>query len=368
MKLLFVGSVYHQHIYYFSKALRELGQEIFAFDLSGATLDKEEATPYTMVWSKASYPKNKVIDYICKLFGTIFRFLFIHEKIDVVQFHYMDQFYTLPLILLSKFKGFKVSCFVYGSDFLQADYNKKKLLKHIFNKADCVVCDSIALHKELQSFSPNNYGKFHVLNFGSVVIDDLYKRMSGKNVITRLHEGKIVVMCGYNGSPAQNHMKILESVIDFKDNIHLIIPMTYGGEDSYVARIKHYLDSKGFEYELPTDFIPNDVWESILLKTDIFIHMQDSDSFSSALAEHLFLGHVVINADWLRYEEFSDNNIYYISSSIDDLAKSFYTVMSDFEGALERHRSNTEKMYKLKSLTYCCESNWIPYFQKICKK
>ena len=96
--------------------------------------------------------------------------------------------------------------------------------------------------------------------------------------------------------------------------------------------------------------------------------MQDSDSFSSALAEHLFLGHVVINADWLRYEEFSDNNIYYISSSIDDLAKSFYTVMSDFEGALERHRSNTEKMYKLKSLTYCCESNWIPYFQKICKK
>lgn len=366
MRLLFVGSVYHQHIYNFSKALKELGQVIFAFDLSGIIPESKGEPPFVKVWSKSSCPKFKIFDFFCKFFGTCYRFLSIKEKFDVVQFHYMDQYYTLPLVLLSKLKGLKVSCFVYGSDFLQADSKKKKYLKLIFNKADCIVCDSVVLNNQLVSFSPHNREKFHVLNFGSLVIDDLYKRVGISNL--NYSGPQKVVMCGYNGSNAQNHIKILEAISPYKDRIHLIIPMTYGGEDTYINEVRDCLERNGFEYELPTRFIPNEEWETMLVKTDIFIHMQDSDSFSSALAEHLFLGNVVINAEWLKYEELTDKGIYYISTTFEGLNNAFGRVLEDFDSAVLSHRDNKEKMYELKSLTYCCKNGWIPYFQTICEQ
>lgn len=365
MKLLFVGSVFHQHIIYFSRSLKSLGFEIFAFDLSGQESKISDDSPFVKVWRKCSYPRLKLIDDISKVFGTLFRFAFIKDKIDVVQFHYLDIYYTLPLVVISKWKRFKISCFVYGSDFLRAGSFKKKYLKLVFKLCDSVVCDSIILNKKLQDFLPQNREKFSVLNFGSIVIDDLNSIVKDQDFNRSKNALRKNVMCGYNGNRAQNHLKIFQSLIDYIDKVHLIIPMTYGGDENYSKELGNYLDDKGFDYEILTDFIPNNKWEMLLINTDIFIHMQDSDSFSSALAEHLFLGNVVINATWLEYEELLSHNIYYKIASFDNLNIVFNNVLNRYNQEVENHKQNQEKVFKLKSLDYCCKNNWLPYFKTI---
>lgn len=365
MKLLFVGSVFHQHIYNFSKELKLLDQEIYAFDLSGSSSKTPEVDPFIKIWQRPKGIGVKLVDFFIKSFGTFYKFYKINDGIDVVQFHYLDKYYTLPLAILSKFKGYKVSCFVYGSDFLRSGKLMKKLLHIIFDLSDSIVCDSVVLHKKLKEFSPHNLEKFEIINFGSIVIDDLEVMRKEKEDFLFGKDCRLNIMCGYNGYSAQNHLKIFDALLPYKDKIRLVIPMTYGKDLNYITKVKHFLDSNHFLYELLTDFIPDKQWENILIETDVFIHMQDSDSFSSALAEHLFLGHVVINAEWLKYDELDTNRIYFIKATFENLTSRFDNLLDNYEDEKNKHSVNAQKIYKMKSLSYCCGKYWVPYFRKM---
>lgn len=347
--------------------MQKLGFEIFAFDLSSTSQDDIPLgnAPFRKVWKKSRFPQIRAIDFICKFFGTIYMFCNIKERIDVVQFHFLDIYYTLPLVIISKLKRYKISCFVYGSDFLRAGHIKKQYLKLIFYFANSIVCDSSTLLKKLQVFYPQFNNKFSCINFGSIIIDDLVEKIKSKRFPFIENKEKITVMCGYNGSKAQNHIEIINSISEYKDLIHLIIPMTYGCDISYIDKIRGVLETGNYDYELYSSYIPNEQWENIILSTDVFIHMQESDAFSSSLAEHLLLGHVVINADWLKYDDLANVGVYYLEANFRNLPNVFKHVITDYREEAQKHKYNRDKIVKLKSLSYCCQNYWVPYFSNL---
>lgn len=251
-----------------------------------------------------------------KLFFATIAFLKLNKKYDVVQFHYINLF-VVPLEIVAKAKSSKISTFVWGSDFLRAGRFMRIYLGIAFKFADSVVCDSNDVLYELEKVYPKYKYKMKCEYFGSKIIDNM---LSITNSMESKKSDKVTIMCGYNATPAQNHEQIIQSLIPFKDDVRLIFPMTYSGDEEYKKIIADLLTKEGFDFILLKSFLSDEEWVSYLLMTDIFVHMQKSDAFSSTLAENLLLGHVVLNAEWLDYKDLEVNDVYYIKVSFEKLS------------------------------------------------
>ena len=142
--------------------------------------------------------------------------------------------------------------------------------------------------------------------------------------------------------------------------------MTYGvtNQDNK-QKVIDLLKSLNVDFLLLDQFLSEEEWANYILSTDIFIHMQVSDAFSSSITEHLLLGHVLINGSWLHYKDLDDNGVYYILSDFENLeqnVKKASDVNKDLQVKLE---ANKDKIVKMKSLNYCIKNYWIPYFENL---
>ena len=112
-------------------------------------------------------------------------------------------------------------------------------------------------------------------------------------------------------------------------------------------------------------FLSDEEWVSYLLMTDIFVHMQKSDAFSSTLAENLLLGHVVLNAEWLDYKDLEVNDVYYIKVSFEKLSSLIDNILKNMDKYKALAKENRNKIIRLKSLKYTISHCWIPYYKEL---
>ena len=65
---------------------------------------------------------------------------------------------------------------------------------------------------------------------------------------------KIILACGTNGSDGHQHMLIFESIArlvsEIKEQLFLIIPMTYGNHQPYLETVRQKADALGLPYIL----------------------------------------------------------------------------------------------------------------------
>ncbi len=365
MKLLIFGTLNHQHIQNFAKSLkRELGYSLIGVNNNSnirAQFEAETSEIFDIHYNVTRL--NNPLDVICKFISSIICFCKgCSNKVDIVQFHFVS-FYVLPLLLIAKKKQIKTSVFVYGSDMLRSGGFYHKYCDLVFNVADSVVCDSTTLCEKLKSKYLDKNDKIECVLFGSVIIDKLAELNLPKEsykIELNLPLNRTIVMCGYNGSRAQNHLRIIDSLKSFSNNIYFVVPMTYSGSDEYINQVDSRLKELNFQYIILTSFIDDFTWCKYTKATDIFIHMQDTDAFSSSLAEHLFVNNGVINAEWLQYKDLSDNDIYYSSANFSNLNSVFENVK-----AQPRIYDNSDSIFRLKSLKYCIRNYWSKYFDRL---
>lgn len=64
---------------------------------------------------------------------------------------------------------------------------------------------------------------------------------------------RFIVVCGYNASPRQAHIPVIESIMKVKQNlprnIIFVFPMTYGDAD-YVSDVEIELKKAGLDYKI----------------------------------------------------------------------------------------------------------------------
>lgn len=361
MRLLFVGITNHHHIQNFAKSIKKnLGYELYAINTNPLYINNEGEQGLFEKHLEVPRYNSHLKDFISKIFSPIKIMSSFKEKIDVVQFHLVS-LYTLPLAIIARIKKMKVSCFVWGSEFLRANKLMKLYFNMVFKISHSVVCDSTALCEKLQATYPQIADRISFVQFGSAVIDNLLEASR----IEKCSKGKTVVMCGYNGSRDQKQIEIIEALEPLRNQLYLIFPMTYACGDEYRKEVREKAEKDGFEFDLLDHFIEGEEWEEKLIDTDIFIHMQSTDSFSSSVAEHLLLGNIVVNGEWLEYEDLDKENVFYLKSNFNTLCEIVDDCIKNKNKYNDLCVVNKDKIVKMKSLNYCVNHYWKNYFEDL---
>lgn len=370
MNLLIFGLLNHQHIQNFAKALKEeLGYTLWGINNNPAIRQNFEYITADIFDGYLNVKRtNNIFDVIIKFISSVRCFLTLcRNNIDIVQFHYVSYF-VMPIIILTKLIGIRTSVFVYGSDILRSNRLFRYYCGLIFNLTDSVVCDSTTLCSFLKEEYPDSAKKIECVLFGSIIIDkldELSENRSYYKSIIGLPTDRLCVMCGYNAVTEQNHLSVLKSLDGLQGVLYLVLPMTYGGSEEYICRVREEASKKGWDYLILDNFLEDELWCMYTAATDIFIHMQKSDAFSSSLAEHLFRGNVVINAEWLKYEDLSQNGIIYFEATFSTLHNRLVDVIKKINTLQKESISNKMVIKKMKSLKYTVINYWDPYFSRV---
>lgn len=275
--------------------------------------------------------------------------LFIKEQInagDIVVIHFMDPGYLKYIDLLSQ-KTDKIIVHWWGSDLYRSSEETKKKISHALDKCYRVVLVKGMLNYFLKYF-PSHAGKINTARLGLGFIDVIDKKkekFSKDDVKLRLGipECKIIITCAYNGSEGQQHLKIIDALAKLpngiKDDICLLFPMTYGGNENYHAEVNLQLSKAGIKYKIIRNYLAEEDLAELRLLSDIVVNIQITDGFSASVQESLFSGNVLIVGDWLPYAELEQWGIHYIKTSLINLHDVIKNTIED----IEYHKNQSSK-------------------------
>lgn len=265
---------------------------------------------------KEKNPLLKNIKHFINLFNSINDIK--NNEYDIINIHYMSGKY-LPLMHLISKKGRNLMITPWGSDVYRVKGLNKWMIKQAYKQADYISFGSEKFRNDIQSVFDLPVSKFVELSFGSEMIDLVHENteLDKEDAKIKLNiGGRYVIVCGYNASAGQQHLRIIESLISIKkdlpENTILLFPMTYAKNDAYISMVKEALDKSSFKYISFDEFLNNDELLYLRKCADIFIHVQISDAFSATIQESLLCDTKIINGGWLKYDDLEKWGVPYI--------------------------------------------------------
>lgn len=260
------------------------------------------------------------------------------NEYDVVNIHYMSPYY-FPVWSLLKRKGRKIMISPLGSDVYRVGGLKAWMIKQCYKKTDYVSAGSDKFKNDIRAKFHISPLKFVSLGFGSTMNDKVFSNtnLSKEEAKNKLGlSGNFVIVCGYNGSPGQQHLKIISALSmireRFPENFILIFPMTYAKREDYTNEVRQLLDSSLLPYIIYDNYLKDDDLFCLRKCADIFIHVQITDAFCASVQEYLLCDVTVINGEWIRYPDLEKWGIPYILiNSISDLAEKVCKVVEGRE-------------------------------------
>lgn len=289
------------------------------------------------------------------------------EQFDIINLHYVS---IRELSLLSKLKRDKEKFILsyYGSDLLRQNMFLLWYRKRYVRKADVATFDNGDLQRLFQSiYGKRSFGgKQYLLPFGLPILDRMKTlKRSLNNEAAKQKLGilstDVTIAIGYNGKPEQHHLDILNELgkLDSvqKDNILIIIQMTYGATEEYKGVVMKKAIESGCKVEFFEEYLPDEDIAIIRLATDIYINAQKTDAFSGSVCENLYGGCILINADWLMYEEFKKEPFDFITFKQFSELRGIIQKIIQNEISVDKMR-NEQLIWKMRSWEICKEK-WI---------
>ena len=322
-------------------------------------------------YDEKQYPQNvriryclgNKVSYICSLLTG-----FLSEgKFEYIHIHYINLRKLLGASLVKWRSRHTIATF-WGSDLLGKGSGELKSFTKYLHKIDCVTVGS----KDMSEYFKNVYSeeltkKMKVVRFGVSGLEPIYNMTIPYEKLRDkwgIAPNKYVITVGYNGSKRQNHANVIEQLkmipSDLAERCFLIFPMTYGVSGDYIDEIKKLLSSSGYNYRILTDFMDYDTVAELCCLSDVFIHAQDTDAFSASVQEYLCAGKLLMNPNWIIYDELKNNNVYYWEyESYTELKQLIIHYLSDGLSKDEKAKiqANREKMYRMSSWQYI-KNDW----------
>ncbi len=281
--------------------------------------------------------KNKytLIKKIPKVRGVINIIFVLYEiwknrNYDVIHVHFADSL-SCWLALICRGMTKKEVCSFWGSDLMRVSDKKLRKLTRYLNQCHVITITTKKMINKFISIYGHRYDyKIKRNRFGIEtydIIDNIITSEDQNSIREKLRipDSKIIICIGYNGSEAQQHLKVIEQIsrIDpiLCKNIFIILQMTYGcSSEVYYNKIKKSLESLACKSMILTDYMDDYDIARLRCATDIFIHAQTTDGLSASFQEYIYAGAIVVNAIWLNYEELEELGIRYIKySSFDEI-------------------------------------------------
>jgi len=242
-------------------------------------------------------------------------------------------------------------------------------------------CSAITLETQLMHdlliarTKPNYENKIRKITFGiegfehiDYIIDHEDRNVSRQRLGIPLD--KIVISIGYNGNPNHQHIRVLEQLKQLDDillsRIFIILQMTYGNIDpEYHSEVKRKAENMSCQFKIFSDYMSNTDIARLRCATDIFVHAQTTDSFSSSFQEYIYASAIVLNAKWIKYKELESVGIKYIEyNSFDEIP----FLIKDILVNIDRYRleySNNKQILKSFFSVSAVEKKWRGIYENL---
>lgn len=308
MRILVIGTKNSTHIMSFVDELTQLNYQVILLD------------------HRSTRSKKSVYDFYSERHVTVIEPVTVKE-IPVGVIEYVEcirksgdfeichiQYLTNEICLAVALCENQFQCIIanyWGSDLLRASAKDLEVQRFLLDRAACIVGDAEVIEDRLNEYFESRYHDIiKKVRFKSYIIEELLKNKPEK---ADIQEKQITVVCGYNGNPKQQHLLMIEAIkacdISVQEKLKVIVPMTYGGATDYQKRIEEQLEGQAFESEILVEYMTIKENAQLRMHTDIFIHMQVSDAFSFSVVENLLCNNIIINAEWLDYQELQQYNM-----------------------------------------------------------
>jgi hypothetical protein len=320
--------------------------------------------------------KDKVRDSINKIFiyrslDEMLDILKNIETYDIIHIHFLAPFYGQVSNEIRE-KCTKLAVTIWGSDFYRTTKEDKKYQEKIIEIADNINFGNENTLKEFDDFYNNRYNqKLSVCRFGLIQLDYIKEFMKeGKDKIKeelKCPQNSILVTCGHNASPAQNHILLIDSLIRLKDKIpercYFLFPMTYG-DGTIVSKVSEKLSESGLKYMILDEFLSDEDVAKLRVVSDIMIHVQTTDQLSGSMQEYLYAGNVVIAGSWLPYEIFKNKEVYLLEvDRVEDVGEKVIYAIENLEKLVVNCEGNKDKIWNMTSWEKAIDT-WESIYEK----
>ncbi|MFQ7156088.1 MAG: hypothetical protein ACLRQR_05030 [Merdimonas faecis] len=308
------------------------------------------------------------IVYLIKMFLAFWKL----AKLDVIHIHYVNM-RKLIVVSCVRRKANQIIATFWGSDLLSKSetelHNMERYLKNV-HKITVGSNEMSTFFK--RKFSNSTCNKMQVVRFGVNGLETIYKKKFNSDslkTIWRIPHDKMILTIGYNGSERQNHSKVIDTITRLsslaKTRLFLLFPMTYGATEQYLNKVNDLAEKTGVEYKILTEYMNSDEIAELCYLTDVFIHAQETDAFSASVQEYLCAGKLLINPQWIIYDELRVNNVFYweyqsFNELYEKIEKLAIYGITDFEKSLLME--NKGKIYGLSSWDHL-KKNWIEMYE-----
>lgn len=303
---------------------------------------------------KYLYPKVILL----RLFYRLYVY-FVAKRYSAVDFQGLFvKDYANIIKRLKSFCNQRIKVTIWGSDFYRqagGSYEEKEL---IYQLSDIIHISTQQMADDFINSYPLYAGKIRIAHFGLERLKKMKEIISSeKRKIPSFllqKDERLVVTCGYNGSPAQQHGLIIEALkklpVEIKKKLFVVLPMTYGTSPDYCSVIKGLMGNSGLDYHIVDHYLSEEDLIQLRLRTNIAVNMQITDAFAGSIQEHIMAGNLLVVGDWLPYHRiFEDNNIFVRYTKKENLDENLKWAIDNYALVQDKLQNNSDAIYKFSS-------------------
>ena len=319
--LIIVWNAYVGHVQEFIINLKKANPNVeISLLTSEPSLDsvpKEiiENTSEVLFFQESLKKSNKLL-----FAGLIKRFLFLwtficlsNRKYNIINIHFPRPSLSHALHWIKKMSN-NIVISPWGSDVLRVEGEKKiEQLRKIYAAAQYVTIGKKNMVGErLINIFRVNPDKFIALGWGGEFFDFIQE--NSDSVTTEEAKarfgltGRYVITCGYNTQKEQRHEAIINAIHSVREklpeNLTLLFPFTYGWSewsDIYTKDIKEKAKNLGFDMVSIEENLSMPDLLKLRMATDIFVHVQTTDSGSRSVMEYVACNKKIVHGAWIKY-------------------------------------------------------------------
>jgi len=342
-------------------------------ELNGAG---HEVILYDLISAKKYIPKSRKMYSFNPFFGAkwilkikYFRRLFIplinrltikkeFNSCDIVNIHYVHVAYIQYTKILKENSSKLITTF-WGSDILRANETTINKYLPLLNESNCISM-VIGIQNRFKEIYPQFAEKIQTSYFGLNLLDKI--RIIDKDTIKKfkirydIDDGYIYVTVGYNASPAQQHTilinKLMKIHIELKEQIFLLIPLTYGGSNDYIEKLIRNLGDLGIKFKVFTNFLSDVELSTLRVLSDITLNIQKTDAFSASISESIAANSIVLTGDWLPYDIYRKWGVNIFQSDLESFEGKITNLISRYDFYKNCIKGNSQILYKKLSWKY----------------
>lgn len=346
-------------MYHLVKSLRENGLQVDAvnsFNLQYAVEPLQKVKfqhKIVTLLSKLPLPKWKGL--LFTIFNKRKALLQIAEGYDIIDFHSFIAEYDSMIKEFSQKKTIKVT--FWGSDFYRATNERREQQRSAMKFVSKIQIGTKAMKDDMMEHFGEFESKVRIANFGLQQFDmitEVKKTSVDPHYKVGQLQDKLMVVCGYNGSVAQQHLLLINAfknlTADLKNKIFLVFPLTYGADADYIKALDLALKQINIPFTLITKHLSEMDMIKVRIETDFVVNIQKTDAFSGSLQQHLYAENLVLVGDWLPYKVLDDHQVFVKRTSLENLSESITTCIANFDALKIEAHGNAEKMAEISSL------------------